>query len=201
MGEQSFSSLEAVRRFLNEQGYLVTKSTINRHKDDGKIRPEHGEFSEAAALKYAKSFLKRADTGKRADQDTADQQRRFLTARADKAEQEAQILRLKTLEQEGKLIPREQVSQDLAARAVMLKSGLKHLVQSNVNSWVHLVSGDPRKAADLLRELMGKLERLLSDYAGAESLVLVFVEEEEAAEIAEENRAEENDSEAGNLVA
>lgn len=170
-----FKSIEAVRRFLLDKGYAVTKSTIGRHSKDGYIR---AGATEDQALKYAKAFLKETATGKRKEEAIADEQRRYLRGRADKVEQEATQLRLKTLEQEGKLIPREQVTQDLAARAVMLKGGLKHLVQSNVNSWVHLVEGNPRKAPDLLRELLEKIERMLSDYAGADSIVLEFVDDD-----------------------
>lgn len=170
MGE-TFKSVEAVRRFLVAQGYAVTKSTIGRHSKDGYIR---AGATEEQAFKYAKAFLKEASTGKRKDEAVADEQRRYLRGRAEKIEQEVAQLRLKTLEQEGKLIPREQRDQDLAARAVMLKGGLKHLVQSNVNSWVHLVEGNPRKAGDLQRELLGSIERMLSGYARADSIVLEF---------------------------
>lgn len=198
-----FSSLEAVRRFLNGQGYVVSKSTIDRHKKEGKIRQQGGVFTEDAALRYAKAFLKDANTGKRGDVDTADQQRRFLTARADKAEQEAALLRLKTLEQEGRYLPREKVQQDLAARAMMLRSGFKHLVQSSVGEWVHLVGGDPAKAPELLREVTGKIERMLSDYAGADSVVLVFdgLEEDGGPEEGAAQEAAAENMEAGNPVA
>lgn len=170
MGEV-FKSIEAVRRFLLANGYSVTKSTIGRHSKDGYIR---AGATEEQAFKYAKAFLKEAATGKRKDEAVADEHRRYLRGRAEKIEQEVAQLRLKTLEQEGKLIPREQRDQDLAARAVMLKGGLKHLVQSNVNSWVHLVGGDPRKAGDLQRELLGNIERMLSGYARADNIVLEF---------------------------
>lgn len=170
MGEV-FKSIEAVRRFLLANGYSVTKSTIGRHSKDGYIR---AGATEEQAFKYAKAFLKEVATGKRKDEAVADEHRRYLRGRAEKIEQEVAQLRLKTLEQEGKLIPREQRDQDLAARAVMLKGGLKHLVQSNVNSWVHLVGGDPRKAGDLQRELLGNIERMLSGYARADNIVLEF---------------------------
>jgi len=170
-----FKSVEAVRRFLLDKGYAVTKSTIGRHSKDGYIR---AGATEEQAFKYAEAFLREKVTGKRKGEAIADEQRRYLRGRAEKIEQEVAQLRLKTLEQEGRLIPREQVTQDLAARAVMLKGGLKHLVQSNVNSWVHLVEGNPGKAPDLLRELLEKVERMLSDYAVADNIVLEFVDDE-----------------------
>ncbi len=189
--EPGFSSLEAVRRFLNVQGFVVSKSTINRHKDEGKIRPgAGGVFTEAVARRYAKDFLRKSATGLREGEDTSDQQRRFLSARADKMEQEAKQLHLKTLAQEGKYLPRAKVEQDLAARAMMLKNGFKHMIQSSVGELVHLVGGEPAKAQDLMRELTHKVERLLSDYASADSVVLSFTGPEEEGE-------DENQTEAG----
>jgi hypothetical protein len=196
--EMSFSSLEAVRRFLNAQGYKVSKSTIDRHKREGKIRPNpSGVFTEASAIKYAETFLVVSSTGQRARDDNSDIQRQRLRALTDKAVEEARTMRLKREAEEGKYIPRSQVQQDLAARAMMLRSGFKHLVQSRVMEWVHLVGGDPTKAPELMREVADRVERMLSDYAGADSVVLAFTGPDDT----EVEDVSTIDVEAGNAVA
>ena len=187
--EPGFSSLEAVRRFLNGQGYAVTKSTIDRHKKDGKIKPNpSGLFTEAAALKYASSFLREKETGLRKAEGAALQQNVLVGARTDLLREQALLAKHKREVEEGKYVLRSAVSQDLAARAVMLKTGLKQLTTSGVSDWVHLVAGDPRRAPELQRAIMEGLERVLDDYARADGVVLDFsgpeedvVDEEEVA--------------------
>ncbi len=186
-GNRAFESLESMRRWLEGRGYKVSKSSIARHKDAGHIRLD---ATEAQALKFAKAFLKSADSGKRAVDESADENRRLLAAKAMKEEEIARLARIKRLREEGKLIPADRVSQDLAARAVMLKSGLKHLVQSQALALVHLVGGDPRKAPLLIDELSGRIEGLLSDYAAAESVVVEFEDEAQPAEAAEQETEE-----------
>ncbi len=186
-GNRAFESLESMRRWLEGMGYKVSKSTIARHKDEGKIRLD---ATERQAIKYAESFLKLADVGKRAVDESADENRRLLAAKALKEEEIYLLTRNKRLREEGKLIPADRVSQDMAARAVMLKSGLKHLVQSQALALVHLVGGDPRKAPLLIDELSGRIDGLLSDYAAAESVVVEFEEEARPAEVAEQETEE-----------
>lgn len=186
MGDSSgkahaFESLEAIRRWLEGRGFKVSKSTIARHKDEGKIRLDATELQ---AIAYAKSFLRKSDTGKRALDESADEQRRLLSAKALKEEEAARLLRIKRQREEGHLVPRDRVSQDLAARAVVLKSGLKHMVQSQALAFVHLVGGDPRKAPLLIDELNGRLDALLSGYAASESIVVEFEDEQQEDQLA-----------------
>lgn len=176
-----------MRRWLVGRGYKVSKSSMARHKDDGHIRLD---ATEGQALKFAKAFLKSADSGKRAVDESADENRRLITAKALKEEEIYLLTRNKRLREEGKLIPADRVSQDLAARALMLKSGLKHLVQSQALALVHLVGGDPRKAPLLIDELSGRIEGLLSDYAAAESVVVEFEEEAQPTEAEEQVEVE-----------
>ncbi|MHC1701508.1 MAG: hypothetical protein AB9900_11075 [Humidesulfovibrio sp.] len=192
----SFSTLEAVRRFLDEQGFVVTKSTIDRHKRGGRIKPgPDGLFSEAAALKYAKAFLKQKSTGLRAAEDASLQERELRDARTELLREQTLLARRKREVEEGKWVLKNSVAQDLAARAVMLKTGLKQMATSSVGEWVSLVGGDPRRVPDLLRLVLEGLERVLDDYARADGVVLVFdgPEEEVVAGVVMEQETEEVD--------
>ena len=196
--ETGLASVEAVRRYLDEQGFVVSKSAIDRHKRAGRIRPgPDGTYAQAAALKYAEAFLRQKSSGLKKSEDTSLQQRQLLSARHDLLNEQALLARRKREVEEGKYVLRSAVGQDLAARAMMLKTGLKQLATGSVSEWVHLVGGDPKRAPELLRLVLEGQERLLSDYARADSVVLVFDgpeeeggPEEEAAEGAEQNQTE-----------
>jgi hypothetical protein len=193
-----FDTIEDVRRFLDAEGYVITKSSISRHKLAGKIQPSaDGVYTLAAALKYAKAFLKEKTTGLRKSEGAALQQRQLLDARAELIREQALLAKRKREVEEGKYVLRSAVSQDMAARAVAFKTGLKQLVANNVLDWIHLVAGDPRRAAELQRNVLELIERQLSKYAHAESIVLQFEDESEAPDDAEISFEEE----AGNPVA
>jgi hypothetical protein len=187
-----FSSLEEVRRHLEAKGYKISKSTINRHKHEGYILPANGGvFTDKTVIRY-KNFLTSKGLGPvEAKADASGPNNRFLAARADKMEQEALLLRLKTQAEQGRYVPRAKVEQDLAARAMMLKSGFRHLIQSTASELVYLVGGDPAKTRDLILELTQRVDRVLSDYASADSVVLVFTGPEDTPDDAPSEAAEE----------
>ena len=191
-----FSTLEAVRRFLDEQGYMVSKSAIARHKFlPGGPRPDQdGTFSQKEALRYAKAFdLKVKATGLRKSEAAVLEQSQLRDARIDLVREQALLARRKREVEEGKWVLKSSVGQGLAARAVMLKTGLKQLATSGVGEWVHLVSGDPLRIPDLLRMVLEGLDRVLDDYARADGVVLVFngPEEEAEEEVVTEQETEE----------
>ena len=200
----TFPTLEAVRRYLDEQGYVVSKSAIARHKFlPGGPRPDQdGTFSQKEALRYAKAFdLKVKSTGLRKSEAAVLEQSQLRDARTELVREQALLARRKREVEEGKWVPKASVSHDLAARAVMLKTGLKQLATGSVGEWVSLVGGDPRRVPDLLRLVLEGLDRVLDDYARADGVVLVFdgPEEEGGPEEEVENGAEETIAEeAGN---
>lgn len=171
----SFRSLEEVRRHLAAKGFKITKSSIHRHKQDSFILPvAGGVFTGKAVARYA-NFLRGKGLGPpEPSADASGPNSRFQNARADKMEQEALLLRLKTQAEQGKYLPRVKVEQDLAARAMMLKSGFRHMIQSGASEFVDLVGGNPGKIPDLVLELTQRVDRVLSDYASADSIVLEF---------------------------
>ncbi len=196
--EPGFRSLEEVRRHLAAKGFKISKSSINRHKQEGFILPgAGGVFTVQAVAKYA-NFLDGKGLGPPKPKDDAGgANSRFQAARADKMEQEALLLRIKTQAEQGKYLARVKVEQDLAARAMMLKSSFRHLIQSGASEFVHLVGGDPNKIPDLVLELTQRVDRVLSDFASADSVVLEFTGPDPEMEEALVQNAEE----AGNPVA
>lgn len=193
------ASIQEVIRYIEGLGFVGTKS-VYRHKSEGKLRPnEDGTYSKEAVKKYAEVFLKQRATGLKKSEDATLQQRQLLTAREELLREQTLLARRKREVEEGKWVLKSSVSQDLAMRAVMLKTGLKQLATSGVGEWVSLVGGDPRRIPDLLRLVLDGFERVLDDYARADGVVLSFTGTEE--EAAEEVVMDISAGEAGSPVA
>ncbi|MDD4950909.1 MAG: hypothetical protein PHV85_00015 [Desulfovibrionaceae bacterium] len=158
-----------VHEFLREQGYKASYQTVLNHHRDGKLKARaDGSFTPAAVRKYAKDFLPLAATGLTAADDRRD-------ALAEKLELEKRKLQAEIEEREYKLekaragyIPRGLFQQELAARAAVLDSGLRHMVLSKAGDWVFLVGGEARKVNELVRRMQDEVDRLLTDYAGTD---------------------------------
>lgn len=75
-----FDNLHAVLAYLQGDGWKIKKSNLYAHRKHGKIFPDtDGTFARAAVDKYARTFLKKIETGKRVTEASDDLQRRLQT--------------------------------------------------------------------------------------------------------------------------
>lgn len=80
----------------------------------------------------------------------------------------------------GKYLPREEVEMMLAERVAVFDSGLKHLAQSEVADWVHLVHGKADHMRDLLEVVLAGFDRLMDEYSRGEFEVEMSVDDVDA---------------------
>lgn len=124
--EQIFSNLAAVLKYLEDQGWRITRPSLYRHHKEGKLLPEtSGTYKQRAVDKYAKAFLKVIATGKRLRETSDNLQRQKL-------EEELKNLRLKNERDKfnyekdrGLYVPKDQMDLELAMHAGILIAGLK----------------------------------------------------------------------------
>lgn len=175
--QRTFRTLRDVGAFLDDQGFVVSKSTLSRHKKSGRIQPgKDGRYTEKRVLQYARDFLRRKDSGLReADENSEiarEKQReevRKLRAQANAAEFDLDVKR-------GKYIPRTEVELAFAARAGVLEARLKQLFMARVSDWVFMVDGDAARAQDLLTTLQEELDAAMDEYARTQEFEVEFDE-------------------------
>lgn len=183
-----------VLEYLQKAGWKVTKSSLYRHFQEGKFRPqEDGCFRKKDVDRYATTWLKEIATGKRVDQ-------KISTLQRQKLELELQNLRFENLrkarlneKETGALVPRSQMELEMAARAGILDAGLKHLVQANAAEWIRIAGGDTNKVGELINHVSRQLDQLLNDYASTREYEVIFDAAEEEAEEQPGEEKEEND--------
>ncbi|MCP3941682.1 MAG: hypothetical protein GY710_09410 [Desulfobacteraceae bacterium] len=170
----SFPSLRSVLIHLENTGFKISKSKLYRDRDKGMIRvnPDNSVL-ETEVRAYASTLeRKEGDIGDLNDM------------HAQKTAKEVESLELKVKKQQfdfdreqGKYLPRKDFEAELAARAVIFETGLKHLFNTRVGEWIALVGGKPDKAPDLLQLLHNSLETELSNYATTSTFQVMFEEE------------------------
>jgi hypothetical protein len=146
-------NLLAAVGFLQADGWKIGKSKIYKDARAGLIRVNaDGTVNEAEAIAYAHKYLKKklVDGGSAAIEDLL------------REEKEAQVALLKTREEklrfekdlaQGLYLLRDDVILETAIKIGVLEAGLKNVVRSRSEEWLHQVGADIARA-DLLRELV-----------------------------------------------
>jgi hypothetical protein len=162
----SFDSLANTLAYLKGAGWRVTKSTIYRHHQEGKIRPrQDGAYLQVDVDKYARTWLKQTATGQRLNEHIEDLQRKKLERELQSLELEIERKRFTLERDQGRYLPRDQVEIELATRAGILDAGLKHWIQSRAAEWIRTVEGDMKRLADLINLLNRDLDEHINTYA------------------------------------
>lgn len=155
-----------VFRWLTANGWQISQRQFYDHVKEGKLpRDGSGKFTVRRAQKYARTFLRRTETGKTLAEDDSALAREKLQAEIKlKQTQERRESHRLSVEQ-GKYLPRDEVETMLAARAAILDADFEHLAYTKAPELVALVGGDPSRTDQLLQALLSARDEWLNRYA------------------------------------
>ena len=177
--EPTFPNRRAVFLSIKETGYQISSAHFYRAcgkpgKNGGQIRVNaDGSVNETEVREYCKT-LKRVE----GDIDDLKNIIELKSKReVEKLEEQIAKLRFDRFKEEGKFLDKKNFESELAARAVIFETGLKHLFNTRVGGWIALVGGRPEKAPDLLQVFHNALEAELSNYATTRTYQVIFEEE------------------------
>jgi hypothetical protein len=165
---EHFPNLLKVFDFLRGEGYRIAKSTLYRHRSEGKIRPAKDDTYQIKAVsKYAARFLKRKGeiVPSASSANLFVLQERKIKAEASRLEAQARHWEIKADAATGAYVPRGHFEAALAARATVFKSDLHNLAHALPSAIVGIVQGDPEKIPDLIVFLLNSFENILDRYA------------------------------------
>lgn len=186
-----FHNIAAVLDYVNRAGWKITKPSLYRHHQEGKFVARDGVYHRKDIDRYAKTWLKQASTGRRKRDGIDELQHK-------KAERELKRLDLEIRQRElvyqrelGRMVPREQMESELAARAAVLEAGLKHWLHQNAMEWLRLVNGDAKKVGELILWMGRSLDEHINNYAAPRDYRIII--EDEPDPEAEEKKGGEDD--------
>jgi hypothetical protein len=167
---ETLSNLADVQAYLASAGWRTSKTGLHRHHKEGKIAPQNdGAYRIKDVNKYARTFLKQVSTGRRLTE-------RLDQLQTQKQEKEVEFLDIKIsrerrLEEKEKdnLISRVQAIHELCVQFSVLQADISHLIMSSAAEWIRLVSGDVRKAPDLINKITHDVEASFTAYARAKN--------------------------------
>ena len=163
-GPGIFKNVGEVLTYLQESGRQIEKSKLYGDIRQGKIKKIDKKFKRRDVDRYAAS-LPLSTTPDGRVKDVEDRQRRKDEADIRIKESTAKREEIKTAALEGKYVLREQVDQELAARAMALHSGLKSQFEAIALDLVTKVGGDPKKSRALVAALEEVLDGVCNEFA------------------------------------
>lgn len=161
---ETFKTTGAVLRYLQEAGRKIEKTKLYDDAKKGLLRKEKGGFRKRDVDRYAAS-LPLASTPDGRNKDAEDRLRRKEEADIRIKEATARREELKTAIMEGRYVLREQVDQELAARAMALNMGLKSHCEASALDFVTAVGGKAKKAHALVQLIERTVDAACNEYA------------------------------------
>lgn len=170
-----FDNIYKVVEHLDAAGFRISKSKIYRDRDKGMIRVNSdGSVAETEVRAYAANLERKAgDIG-----DMSDIQAVKTAREVEKLEEQIAKARFERELQEGKYIPKKDFEAELAARVMVLETGIKHMFNMRVREWIALVGGSAEKSAELLQQMNEGVDKQLTDYANTDRFQVMFSEED-----------------------
>jgi hypothetical protein len=168
----------AVLRWLQACGYQREKSQFYDDIKFGRLRSNNdGVFTVRLVKKYART-LPRIGTGKTEAEEKMDLGQQ-------KQQEEIEKLRLHNSKakfefdvEQGKYFPREDFERELAARLVVLDSGIERLIRDSTAKMIHISGGDQKNSEHLIDFLVAAKNDLLNSYATTKTYHVLIMPKE-----------------------
>lgn len=186
--QQIFPTLADVLDYLKDAGWRVTRTSLYRHQGEGKIRPgDDGKYQVKDVDRYAKTWLKRKETGRRVKDALDNLQTQKLEKENKRLDLENEIKEMERDKKRGLLISRDLIELELAGRAGVLEAGLRHWIQSKCFTWVRMVNGDSGRVGELTSLMLSELDEHLNSYAEPIDYTLIIGADGEISESEQES--------------
>lgn len=167
MSETTFKTKAAVHRWLEENGWMISKTHFYDHCKDGLLRPSKtdGKYHLKAVKKYALLHVKKAETGERENDALTRQQEEERTLDIELKRLKKENAAWELGAKERKYMLTSDHIRHMAAAALALEQGLKHFFRLKSEEIVDLVEGDQKHSAALVRFLVAQLNLELTKFA------------------------------------
>lgn len=181
--EKVYKNRLAVLEHLQDLGYKVGKTKIYQDADAGLLRlqPDGSVLQSAVEAYLHHPAARLVRPAQAADEAEAEEMGR------EKISEELKHLRLKNEKLQfdfdkdrGRYLPRDEFELELAGRAAVLDSGLKHRFSSRAAQWIATVAGNQEKRAELVALLHGALDEALTDFATTDTFQVMIIEDADA---------------------
>jgi len=173
-----------VLRHLQGMGYQISQRTFYRHCKRGKLHKNtDGVYSRRLVKQYVKEAGlyrpgREPDSGGNPEDLAAEK----LQAEVEKLKASGARERLKLERERGRLIERDLLYPELAARAVTLDTGFRQMVHVEASMLIQLVGGNLNRQTEFVDYLLQAWNELMNGYASTDEFEVFFIQDKEEEE-------------------
>ena len=155
-----------VFRWLKGQGWQVGQSRLYQDAQAGKLgRDTAGNFTPALVNRYARTWLKRAETGHTLSQTAAALAEKKLRAEIELKQAQAERERYLLKMEKDRWVRRDQVENEQVGRAAVLDAGFDYVFRARVGELLELYGADPACLPGVIKWFEDIKAELLQQYA------------------------------------
>lgn len=170
--QERFKNVLAVLKFLGDEGFKVGRDKIYQDAKAGLLRVQKDKTVLGVDVELYSGTLKRTHDG---DGELVEDQKAKTRKEIQKLDLQNEKLQFELDKERGKYLPKKDFSMEMAARTVVLDTGLRHMFQVNVVEYIALAGGDPLKANLLLERLGHDLDRTMNSFATTDTFQVMIV--------------------------
>lgn len=172
--ETTFATIADVLDHLQDNGWKVTKTSLYRHQNNGKIIPgDGGAYRLKDVEKYAKTWLRQQSTGKKINDRMDELQRKKLEIEIRAAELDERRKEHALQKDLGSYVLKGQMEIELATWAGIAVASLEHLVMASAAEWTRIVGGDMGKVSELIVQMKRAIKKNFNEITVAEFNVIL----------------------------
>ncbi|MGE4519532.1 MAG: hypothetical protein AB7E04_08505 [Desulfobacteraceae bacterium] len=172
-----FKNIKAVLDFLKTNGFKIEKSKIYEDAKEGLLRVQKNKSVMGIDVKLYSGTLKRDGS---ADPEPAELTAEKLKKESLKLDLQNEKLQFELDKEKGKYLPRSDFERELAARAAVLDSGIRHSLSLKVQDIIALVGGQLSKAPDLIDYIDKIIDESMNIYATTQTFQIMVIGDEDS---------------------
>jgi hypothetical protein len=171
--QDNFKNVLAVLKYLADQGFKVGRDKIYSDAKSGLLRVQKDKSVLAADVKLYAGTLKviREDAG----DDLAEDHKIKTRKEIEKLDLQNEKLQFELDKERGKYLQKKDFAMEVAARAVVLDTGIRHMFQVNAAEYIALVGGDMMKTNALLERMYTDFDRTMNGFATVDRFQVMVV--------------------------
>lgn len=170
--QERFRNVLAVLKYLNETGFKVGRDKIYGDAKSGLLRVQNDKSVLGVDVTLYSATLKRVLDD---DGDVIEDQKIKTRKEIEKLDLQNEKLQFELDKERGKFLPKKNFAMEVAARAVVLDTGVRHMFQVNVSEYIAMVGGDPIKANLLLERMNHDFDRTMNSFATMDTFQVMIV--------------------------
>ena len=180
INDRIFKNRLEVLEYLQDLGYGIQKSKLYLDCNAGILRMQPDKsILESAVQDYIRhpesGLVKAAELGEKKEAEDLSMEKLRLEVENQRIKNKD--LQLKLDKELGKYLPRDDFEMELASRAAVLDSGIRHGVTVKAAELILMVGGDQEKRADFLKTFQLLLDEQLNRFASTQTFQVMFIEE------------------------